>query len=50
MGEVFSHRVCYVEAADARVDAPVQETCDQCWEDNCRDVRAGTSSQKHEEQ
>ena len=27
--EVFSHRACYVEAADARMSAPVQETFDQ---------------------
>ena len=50
MGEVFSDRACYAEAADARADAPVQETFDQCWEDDRRDVRAWTSSQKAEEQ
>ena len=50
VGEVFSLRVCYVEIADARVGAPVLEAFDQCWEGDLRDVRVGTSSQKHEEE
>jgi hypothetical protein len=45
-----SHRACYIEVADAGVDAPRWETCDQCWEDNRQDVRACASSQKQEEQ
>jgi hypothetical protein len=32
------------------VDAPVQETFDQYWEDDHPDVCTGASSQKHEEQ
>ena len=50
MGEVFSDRACYAEAADARVDALVPETFDQRWEDDRRDARACASSQRHEEQ
>ena len=42
--EVFPKRACYTEAADARVDAPVQELFDQCWEDDRRDVHACASS------
>ena len=50
IGEAFSDRVCYAEAADARVDALVPETFDQHWEDDRRDARARASSQRHEEQ